>query len=319
MKPVTHLPLRHPLGIRFAGDLAARMGFGSAGTSQTYRGLLWPSRNHLRVGMATGYCDSMGASSDFAVGCRHPMAQTEGKLRNRAGMLGPGRAVEGEDVSYRALTFGPLTFGPINLCRRGRGSDNYPRKGTMKTLCIALLSSVLLCGCNAAKQTSSTPAPTPTPTAIPVIAPSWMAVEYSGSFNGTNFIGQQRFGFDFCYLPVTDGSCTLTPTASTPSVNGVAAPEINEVSINLPCDGVWGIHNPTGLNNGGTWVPIAVSVSGNTVEASWVGTDGQTSVQFNGTYSASSTFITGNLSFSAPGCGTVQNPWTASFTVAPTT
>jgi hypothetical protein len=29
MKPVTHLPLRHPLGTRFAGDLAARMGFGA--------------------------------------------------------------------------------------------------------------------------------------------------------------------------------------------------------------------------------------------------------------------------------------------------
>lgn len=30
-----------------------------------------------------------------------------------------------------------------------------PRKETMKKLCIALLSSVLLCGCNAAKQTAS--------------------------------------------------------------------------------------------------------------------------------------------------------------------
>jgi hypothetical protein len=34
MKPVTHLPLRHPLGIRLSGDLAARRGFGSVAPSQ---------------------------------------------------------------------------------------------------------------------------------------------------------------------------------------------------------------------------------------------------------------------------------------------
>jgi len=174
-----------------------------------------------------------------------------------------------------------------------------------------------MCGCNAAKQAASTPAPTPTTPAIPTISPTWMALSYNGNLIGTNFGGQEGFTVDFCYLPVTDNSCIGTPTASTPSVNGVATPYINEVFINLICNGVWGIHNPTGPNNGGTWVPIPVGVSGNTVEASWVGTDGQTSIQFNGTYSASNTLITGNVSFSAPGCGTVQNPLTASFTVAP--
>jgi hypothetical protein len=153
----------------------------------------------------------------------------------------------------------------------------------MTKLYAILVFALVLSGCGGGKIAPNNSTPTPTPTkSSAILTGNWAA-----TFAGTNYVGTTSLQFNVVTDPAT-GNLVAGIAVYPPSADcfvGVPGLTVTLVGQNFSASGA--------SVNSATNQPVTASISG--IE------------------STDNTTLSGNVSFSAPPCGTAVNPWTGSF------